>query len=189
MSGTPITELNSALLTYREDLLGDTLAAKRVEVAIVTFGGQVQTVCDFATAENFVPPTLSATGDTPMGQAIVQALDMLQARKTLYRDSGIQFYRPWIFLITDGAPTDSWQAAAERVKQAESAKAVALFAVAVEGANLDVLRRISVREPVKLGGLRFRELFRWLSNSQQHVSRSKPGEDVALPPPTGWAAV
>lgn len=189
MYGAPVSELNQGLLTYKDDLAADSLAAKRVEVAVVTFGGQVQVARDFTTAETFSAPTLEATGDTPMGQAIAQAIDMLQARKTLYRENGIQFYRPWIFLITDGEPTDSWQAAAERVRQGETAKAFAFFAVGVAGANFDVLRKISVRDPVKLAGLKFRELFRWLSNSQQHVSRSKPGEDVPLPAPTGWASV
>jgi uncharacterized protein YegL len=39
MSGQPIGELNAGLQTYKNALVGDALAAKRVEVAIVTFGG------------------------------------------------------------------------------------------------------------------------------------------------------
>jgi uncharacterized protein YegL len=189
MQGNRIEQLNAGLVAYKDQLAGDTLAAKRVEVAVVTFGGQVTTVNEFTTAETFVPTTLTTSGDTPMGAAIQRAVDMLQERKTTYRSNGISFYRPWIFLITDGAPTDEWQSAAERVKQGESSKAFSFFCVGVEGADMSLLKQISVREPLKLQGLQFREMFVWLSNSQKAVSRSKPGDEVGLAAPSGWAKV
>jgi uncharacterized protein YegL len=192
MNGRPIEALNAGLVQYRDELAADSLASKRVEVAVVTFGGQVQTPHDFSTAESFFPNPLVAEGNTPMGEAILRATDMLAARKNLYRQNGILFYRPWIFLITDGGPTDGWQAAAERVRQGEAAKAFSFFSVGVEGANLDVLKQISVREPLKLDGLRFRDLFQWLSNSQKAVSRSQTTDEVRLANPAapgGWASV
>src|SRR5438105_463065 len=51
MAGTKIAQLNEALGAYRAELAADTLAAQRVEVAIVTFGGQVETVCPFVTVD------------------------------------------------------------------------------------------------------------------------------------------
>ena len=191
MRGGPIDELNSGLAAYREELAADSLAAKRVEVAIVTFG-PVQIVQDFTTAEQFNPPKLETTGDTPMGAAVNQAIDMVFARKQAYRSNGIAFYRPWIFLITDGGPTDEWHGAAARVKEGETAKAFAFFCVGVEGAKMDILQQLSVREPLKLKGLKFRDLFQWLSNSQKSVSRSVPGDEVPIQNPTapdGWASI
>ena len=192
MGGQPIRELNEGLTVYKDELAADALASKRVEVAVVTFGGIVQTACDFTTADAFFPPNLVATGDTPMGAAVTQAIDMVHERKQIYRASGIAYYRPWIFLITDGAPTDEWQTAAKRVIEGETSKAFSFFAVGVEGANMDILKQMSKREPLRLKGLRFRDLFQWLSNSQQSVSRSTPGDEVPLQNPTtpdGWAAV
>jgi len=191
MSGNPMQELNQGLKIFKDELMADSMATKRVEIAIITFG-PVQITTEFQTADNFQPPSLSATGDTPMGGAIEKAIEILKQRKDLYKQNGISFYRPWIFLITDGSPTDQWFNAANSIKMGEESKSFMFFSVGVEGANLDILRKISVREPLKLKGLRFRDLFSWLSNSLGSVSRSKQGDEVPLQNPTtpnGWATV
>ena len=190
MTGEPIAELNEGLITLKDTLAADVLASKRAEIAIVTFGGVVTTVQDFVTAEHFQPPHLHASGGTPMGQAIMRGLDMIAQRKATYRTNGISYYRPWIFLITDGAPDpdDPWQTAAAQVKQGEVSKSFAFFSVGVEGTNVDVLAQIATRSPVKLKGLNFRDLFLWLSQSMQKVSQSSPGTTVAISP-IGWGEV
>lgn len=187
MQGQPISELNSGLVTFKDELVADALAAKRVEVAILTFGPP-QMVTDFQTADHFIPPSLSSSGDTPMGAAITMALDALRQRKDTLKTNGIAYFRPWVFLITDGAPTDSWQAAAKMVADGEQKKAFQFFAVGVEGANMETLSKISPRAPIKLQGLRFRDLFKWLSTSMQGVSHSQQGTNVPLPPVT-WGSV
>lgn len=192
MNGDPIAELNEGLVTYRDELAADSLASRRVEVAIVTFGDSVEVPTEFTTAEGFLPPHLQSGGSTPMGAAIHRAVDMIEERKQTYKANGIAYYRPWLFLITDGGPTDEWRTAAERVHAGEAAKSFSFFAVGVEGANLETLGLISKRAPLKLKGLRFRDLFQWLSSSQQSVSKSSPGDDVPLENPTtpeGWASV
>jgi uncharacterized protein YegL len=188
MAGPPIAELNAGLTTFKTELASDLLAAKRVEVGIITFG-PVNPAQPFQGAALFSPPSLSCQGETPMGEAIHQGIEMVRQRKNEYRANGVSYYRPWVFLITDGAPTDEWQTAAAAVREGEMSKAFAFFAIGVTGANMDILRQISVREPLPLSGLRFRELFSWLSSSLRSVSRSTPGTEVVLEPPAGWAAV
>lgn len=191
MRGDPITALNQGLVTFKDELVADSLSAKRVEVATVTFG-PVQVVHDFVSADAYQPTSLQVQGDTPMGAAIMQGLELVRTRKETYRANAVPFYRPWIFLITDGAPTDAWQQAAAMIREGESSKAFAFFAVGVEGANMDTLAKLSSRTPLALDGLRFRDLFVWLSNSMKSVSRSTPGTEVPLDNPTvpgGWAAV
>ncbi len=192
MQGAAMAALNDGLRAFKNDLMKDALASRRVEVAIVTFSSDVQVVQDFVTADQFEPPTLHAEGTTLMGSAIHQALDLLAARKAQYRTSGIAYYRPWVFMITDGEPQgepdEVIQQAAQRIRDDEQNKRVAFFAVGVEEANLDKLRQLTVRTPVRLIGLNFVEMFVWLSRSTQAVSHSRVDEQVALPPP-GWGTV
>jgi uncharacterized protein YegL len=185
MSGQPIAEVNAGLQELDKALKADSLASLRVELAMVTFGGSV-TATDFVVATAFEPPSLTANGGTPMGAAVRKSLDLLRERKEMYKRNGLDYFRPWLFLITDGAPTDVWEAAADRARQEEELKGVSVYAIGVQDANMQTLARFSaVRPPLKLQGLAFRELFQWLSKSLSAVAQSRPGQQVPLPP-VGW---
>ncbi|MFN8765013.1 MAG: vWA domain-containing protein [Pirellulaceae bacterium] len=193
MKGQPIRELNAGLLEFQRELLTDSLAAKRVELMVITFGGVVSVVNEFQSVEKFHPPAFSAAGQTPLGEAVQMAMNQIQVRKQIYKANGIAYYRPWIFLISDGAPTDHhWQDVALEAKNAQINKAFLMFCVGVHGGNSDTLRLFTTRDPLRLCELRFRDLFRWLSSSMKSVSRSIPGEKVNLVNPVapdGWATI
>ena len=192
MQGAPIEAMNEGLRTFKEDLIKHPLASRRVEVAVVTFDCDVSVVQDFVTPDQFEPPLLSAQGLTHTGSAIQKALDIIQSRKNQYRNNGVAYYRPWVFMITDGEPQGELDAvlaqATQRLREDEANKRVAFFTVGVENANMTRLSEIAVRTPIKLKGLNFTEVFLWLSASMSAVSQSKVDEQVALPP-VGWGAI
>lgn len=82
-----------------------------------------------------------------MGSAITKATDMVEERKREYRANGISYYRPWIFLITDGAPTDEWQAAANKSVSGKEDKKFALLLPSAFRGRIWLLAQIGVRRP------------------------------------------
>ena len=189
MSGDPITQLNEGLKIFAEELIKDSLASIRTEVAVITFSDDAKVAHDFKSAVDFAPPYLSVEGATNMGKGIELALDEIENRKVVYNQNGVDYYRPWLFMITDGAPTDNVSAASNRLHQVEKQRGVSAFAVGVEGADMDELRKIFPREPMMLKGLAFREMFQWLSASMSSTSGSNPGDQVALPDASGWGTL
>ncbi|HTP25322.1 MAG TPA: VWA domain-containing protein [Anaeromyxobacteraceae bacterium] len=194
MQGAKIDELNSGLQILKSKLMEDTQARNSIEIAIVTFGhGGVQLVQDFVPVRDFQPPVLQANEATPMGEAMHVALNIVRHRKATHRQEGRDYYRPWIFLITDGEPTDPqhvWQDAARASIEEQNKKGALVYCVAVgDDANLEVLARFSNAKPQRLQGTEFRKLFQWLSSSVSTIARARAGEQTALPPVDGWARV
>lgn len=194
MQGDSIAALNEGLKAFQREVSGDRIAARRVEIAIVAFGSGADVAQDFVTVDQFVPPELLARGQTHMAAGIETALNLLDQRKATYRSSGVAYYRPWVFLITDGAPVGepdaTVDAARERLLAEQRGHKLVFFAVGTETANFQTLTTFTIAErpPLQLKGLQFVELFEWLSRSQQAVAQSRPGDQVPLPP-AGWAAV
>ena len=130
-----------------------------------------------------------------MGEAVLRGCQLLEARKAEYRQAGLQYYRPWMLLITDGEPTDadseSWTRAIKAVHEGEAAKRLLFFGVAVNDANQRMLDSLCPpqRPSVKLKGIHFGEMFRWLSSSLKGVSTSSPGTKLQLPSPNAWITI
>ena len=190
MAGPPIDQLNEGLRTLKEELASDPLARLRGEIMVVTFGdGGVVAHGGFCTVDDWTPPVLGAGGSTPLGAALSLGSELTESRKDSYRAAGINYYRPWLIVITDGAPTDDWESAASRVKRLDESKAVVALPVGTMEADFEVLSAISTKAPKRLDSVKFREFFVWLSQSAQQVSASAPGDQVALPPTTGWEVI
>ena len=142
---------------------------------------------DWVDAMNFTAPTMEAGGLTPLGKAMELALEKIESQKNLYDSCGVTSKRPWIFLISDGEPTDyGWEDSAEKCRSAQKNKKVVIHAVGTQGANLEKLAKFSIMAPKRLSGLKFTEFFLWLSRSVSCISRAAPNMPDILDDIEGW---
>ena len=193
MYGAPIDELNNGLQRFQEQVLNDGNAADKIEVSIITFGSTVTQIQQPAMLDLFDMPTLEAYGTTPMIEALEQAILLAEDRKTWYKNNGLGYYRPWIILMTDGAPDTPHEVPAMAAKLAnlQAQKKFQLTAIGVgDDADMSVLQQLSPMS-AKLKGLDFTGFFQWLSASVSMVSQSIPGDDrgVSLPDMDFWATL
>ena len=179
-----IEELNKGLQVLEDELKRDDTASQRVQLLVLRLGDddQVETMQDWTDAMDFSAPEIKAKGRTPLGAAVRIALEKIEQQKERYRDYDIPYNRPWLFLITDGGPTDDkWQDAALDCCLAEAEGRVVVFPIGTKSANFEKLGRFSARLPIRLSGLKFRELFVWLSRSASSGSQASPDAEVKLP--------
>lgn len=190
-----IAELQDGIKLFYEAIRDDEIAVYSAEICIVTFNSRAQCVMDFANIERQVDiPELEASGDTAMGEGVNLALDLLEKRKQEYRDKGVDYYQPWLVLMTDGVPNGSvlqFEEAVRRITEMTSNKKLTVFPIAIgDEADISALARLSPkRSPLKLQGLKFREFFAWLSQSVSKTSQSTLSENVKLDMDglKGWA--
>jgi len=186
MEGAPIDELNEGVQLFYEAIRDDETAKYSAEICIITFGESPRLIEDFVNIDRQTNvPRLTADGMTPMGEAVNMALDRLETRKREYRDKGVDYFQPWLVLMTDGEPNgDSreLERAMKTTTEMVNSKKLVVFPIGIgDNANMDVLARFSPkRKPLKLKGLNFREFFQWLSQSVSRTSQSMPGETVTL---------
>jgi uncharacterized protein YegL len=171
MYGVPINNLNQAIINFKNQTLLDEIAKKRIDISIIEFNNSARIIQDFVPLTEMSTPTLQANGVTSMGEGIDLALDAIDSRKALYKEVGTPYYRPWVFLLTDGGATDDIDPAASRARELSEKKKVAVWAVGVGGYDKECLFKITDRV-LELQDTNFPLLFEWLSNSLVKVSNS-----------------
>lgn len=209
MAGQKIRELNNGLKVLQQHFdpeTGDPTVLRSVELALVTFGAGGVNIIDlrtgrptsdvdlaFVEAGQFVAPTLTTGGSTPLGPAMDLALDTLTTRKDFYKANGIPYFRPWIFLISDGAPDRGWESAANRASQQVEGNHAIVWSIGVDGADLHTLQRFAGnRNAFPLKGTYFSELFEFISNSVSAASTSDPSNptyNINLEDLAKWAQI
>ncbi|MCP4545405.1 MAG: VWA domain-containing protein [bacterium] len=192
MTGDPIDELNRGVKQFVDEVSADDFASNAIELGVITFGGVVLEPVSMVPLHQVEIQAFSAGGQTPMGEAVTRAIQTLDDRKRDYKNAGVSYYQPWLVLMTDGAPTDSYEAAAARLKHIAEQKKVLVFGIGIgDYCDFEVLSKFcpSERPPKRLAGLKFVEFFAWLSDSMKRVSTSTPGTEIALSSTGGWETI
>jgi uncharacterized protein YegL len=192
MEGPRIEGLNRGLIQFTQDTLNKLPGnkGKVVDIAIVEFNSGVNVIHNFAPLDQLNPPHLTALGLTAMGAGVRKAIELIEQRKSVYKNQGTPYHRPWIFMITDGGPNDEdYDTAFQELQELENRKSVMTWAIGVEGYEEDLLRQImpwyeaiidgvpqKKQRIFRLEGLNFGDLFEFLSNSMVGLGTSMPGE-------------
>jgi uncharacterized protein YegL len=186
MSGEPIEAVRQGVKALVADLRTDPQALETAYLSVITFSSSAQQVCPLTELMSFQEPNLDASGSTAMGEGLKlleQCVDreVLKSTPTQKGD-----WKPLVFLMTDGQPTDSWESAADRLKQKKISNIIAC--AAGPGADSSLLKRVT-EMVVELNNLQpdtLKAFFKWVSSSIKTTSQSiqvTADAAVSLPPP------
>jgi uncharacterized protein YegL len=163
-----IDELNSNVEKLINYIKNDPKASKICDLCIITFGGRVNLVTDYNLVENISPFRLVAGGNTPLGEAVGLAIDLLNKRRDHYIENGIEHYKPIMLIMSDGEPTDSYIESARRCSEKVSRKELKVYPVGI-GTDFreDILQEFSpLINPKRITDMAgFVRLFELLSRS------------------------
>lgn len=182
-----IDDLNEGINQFFEAIRTDEVAVYSAEICVITFGGKkAELISRFATVDQQDTSfSLVADGDTYMGEAVNMALDCLEKRKQAYKDKGIDYFQPWLVIMTDGTPNGSkseLDTAISRVQRMVNDRKLTVFPLGVgPEADMSTLAKFSPkRSPLKIKETKYKEFFEWLSQSVVTTSQSMPGEAQTL---------
>lgn len=187
MEGKPIQELNKGLKRFQTEIQNDPIASKRVELAILTFNHEIKVIQDFTLLDGQGMPEIRASGTTRMADGLREGIKRVEARKDWYKkENGVGYYRPFIILMTDGAPNrdQDIEGITREINEGVNNKHFRFWPFGVQGADMGLLNRVAHDEfpAMKLKGVQFVTFFEWLSNSMKATSRSKKEEQIDITP-------
>jgi uncharacterized protein YegL len=188
MAGPAIEAVEKGVQTLVSELRGNPLALETAYLSVITFAKQAKQVVPLTELIQFQPPKLSVRTGTSLGAAIKLLMECIgrDVVKTTPTTKGD--YKPLVFLLTDGQPTDNWEPAAEALRRANNPKIANIYAVGCgPDVDSDVLRQVTdiVLMMPQMTPESFKKFFVWLSASVQSAS-TRLGEGgkqpIEMPP-------
>jgi uncharacterized protein YegL len=189
MSGEAIQQVKNGVQMLVSALRQDPQALETAYLSVITFSTSAKEAVALTDLPSFQVPSLDASGVTALGEALSLVADC--AKRDVKRASSTQKadWRPMVFLMTDGAPTDDLEKGLLRFKQE---KWGAVIACCVDNADTDILKKIAGEAVVRLDTSDSNALsafFKWVTASISTSSKSvqttgKEAEGLnQLPPP------
>jgi uncharacterized protein YegL len=194
MSGEPIEAVKNGVQVLLSSLRSDPYALETVHLSVISFGSDAQQIVPLVELMAFQPPDLHASGATSLGAALRVTAERIDAevQKTTADSKGD--WKPLVFLMTDGRPTDDWQRELAQFKAAKTGMVVACAAGAA--ADTAILRQItdSVVQLDTTDSSAIRAFFKWVSASVSVGSQKVDGGAEVkklneLPPPPAEISV
>lgn len=182
---TKLELLKEGIKTLYEDLKTNPTTRYVADIAIVTFSDEGTVVADFSGVRS--QPSvyeLKTGGMTEMGKGVNLALDLLDVRKKEYKESGVEYYQPWLFLMTDGdanGDKTELQVAQKRVNKLVKSEKLTFIPVGFgdkkDFSKDNELNKFSDTEKaVRYDSIDYVKFFKWISQSIDEVSKSRVGD-------------
>lgn len=193
MQGTKIVAVNNGVTLIYQELMGDPRSASTVHISVITFAEQAYQM-PMVPITQFTPPQLSASGSTALGGALHLLNESLDRDLIANQPGRKGDYKPLVFLLTDGMPTDHWNDEATRLSARQSSKPVNVIGLAIgDDADEAVIRQIAstTLKMTDVSPENLRAFFEWVSASIKTASQAAQGQGggspvVQLPPtPSG----
>ena len=188
MMGNPIRQLNMGLQNFVSSIKANDDTRNSTDIAIITFGSKVDIVMPFGkiAKDKGIPEITASTTLTPIGEGVLTALELLNARKEGYKEMGIKYFQPWLVVITDGAPQgpnamQNMERAIAACNELEKNDKLVVFNIGVgNGVDFDLLKKLSVKrpEPISVNSADFGKLFEFLGSSSSSVVSSGMNDDA-----------
>ncbi len=184
MAGPAIEDVQRGLDTLYKSLRSDPQALEMAYISVITFSRYAKQVVPLTDVVQFQPPKLTVQAGTALGSA----LDLLRIRleKEVVKNSPTVKgdFKPLVFLLTDGQPTDDWEPAAQRLRAANSTKIANIYAIGCgPDADVEILRSITdiVLTMPEMDAESIRKVFVWLSQSTSAASTRFGSGNVNTP--------
>jgi uncharacterized protein YegL len=188
MSGEPIQQVNNGVQMLVSALRQDPQALETAFLSVITFDSSAKEAVPLTDLPSFQAPMVAATGTTALGEALSLVADC--AKRDVKTASATQKadWRPMVFIMTDGSPTDDFQKGLARFKKE---KWGAVVACGVDSADVSLLQQLAGEAVVTLSTSDAKALeafFKWVTASISTSSKSvQTGKEVEglnqLPPP------
>lgn len=190
MTGAPISAVENGMQTLVAALRQDPHALETACLSVITFSETATQAVPLTDLAAFQPPALVASGTTSLGDALREVTECIQreVQQTSAETKGD--WKPLVFIMTDGQPTDSWQNNLAAFNSARTGLVVAC--AAGPDADESVLKQIT-DNVVRLDtadSATISAFFKWVSASISTTSKrvdleksEASGELSELPPP------
>lgn len=189
MYGEPIEAVKNGVQTLISTLRSDPYALETAYISIITFDTNAKQVTPLTELAAFQQPNIDASGCTALGGALSLLAQKVDSEVTKTTADVKGDWKPLVFLMTDGEPTDDLQAGINEFKKRKFGMVVAC--AAGQGANTDKLKQIT-ENVVRLDtadSATIKAFFKWVSASVSASSKSieDTGSEATtmseLPPP------
>lgn len=141
MSGEPIEAVKNGVQIMISSLRQNPQAIETAFLSVITFDTTAQQIIPLTDLASFQMVDIKATGVTALGEALKLVAHKIdtEVQKTTTEQKGD--WKPLVFIMTDGIPTDNWQSGLNEFKKSKVAFTVAC--AAGSGADANILKQIT----------------------------------------------